>query len=93
MYEICSDCLGVVWVGSGKPKTYWQRGLELFLIGLVTNVPPGEVTRQAITPSHQNRRKSQAVFSNGSYTYVTVLYTLWMAHVLHVSIVTRLKNL
>ena len=40
----------------------------LFLIGLLTHLLPGDVTRQAKAPSHQNRLKCQAVFSNSSYT-------------------------
>jgi hypothetical protein len=40
----------------------------LFLIGVLTYLPPGDVTMQATTPSHQNRRKFQALFSNSSYT-------------------------
>ena len=49
------------------------RGLELFLIGLLKNLTPGDGTRQAKTRSHQNRLKFQAPFSNCSYTKWTII--------------------
>ena len=34
-----------------------------FLIGLLTNLPPGDVTRQAKSPSHQKRQSFQTALS------------------------------
>jgi hypothetical protein len=45
-----------------------ERFGTIFLIGLLTNLPPCDVTRQAKIPSHQNRLKVQAVFPKSSYT-------------------------
>ena len=62
--------------GSGRSGCYWQRGLERFSIGLLTNLPPGDVTRQAKTLSHQNRQKYKAAFSNSSYTKCIIIFTI-----------------
>jgi hypothetical protein len=42
--------------------------LELFVNSLFTNLPPGDVTRQAKSSSLQNRLKIKAVFSKSSST-------------------------
>lgn len=40
---------------SGAGTAIISRGLELFVIDLLTNFPPGDVTRQAETPTLANR--------------------------------------
>ena len=64
----------------GKTSCYWQRGLELFLIRLLTNLPPGDVTKQAKTPSHQNRLKFQAVFSKTALTLKGHYHIYFLVH-------------
>jgi hypothetical protein len=67
----------------GKTKTLLllaEMFVPLFLIGLLTNLPPGDVTRQAKTPSHLNRLKFQAHFQTaltlkGHYHFHSIIPT------------------
>jgi hypothetical protein len=55
----------IEWGGKNKTRCYLQRGLECFLTGLLTTLLPGDVTRQAKTPSHQNRQTCRRYFQTG----------------------------
>lgn len=55
-----------VWGGKNRILTYWQKGFELFLIGLFTNLEHGDVTMVGQNSITLKRLKVQAVFSNNS---------------------------